>query len=62
MLEWIKQTFNVIFGSIDNKKIERFDVDYEKIKEIDDFHSLKPQSIDYNQEMHGLLDKLDVNE
>ena len=39
-----------MLGFIDNRKVKSFDTDYEKIKEIDDFHSLKPQPIDSNLE------------
>jgi hypothetical protein len=60
MLEWIKQTFNAIFGSSNSKNVENFDIAYKVTQEINDFHSSKPQPIDGNQEMAGLLVKLDA--
>lgn len=59
MLKWIKQTFKALFSASEAKEVENFDKVYNEIRDINDFHSLKPKQVDGDQEMLDILGRMD---
>lgn len=64
MFELVKKFISFAFGASNAEvdKVKEFNKIYDEVREIKDFHSVNQQKINSDQELLGILDKLnDVN-